>query len=94
MDAIRVTSSCPGQALHTAAAISRLFSFAKQMKMAHTYHRVFDLVDDVARTSKRMAQDVKRTINAMETIHQHWGVFVPSLAGGHVVGHRHFQTTA
>jgi hypothetical protein len=50
--------------------------------------RVFDPVDGVAPTSKRIIQDIDKTIDAMQEILTQRGVYVPGLAGGRVPGHR------
>ena len=63
-------------------------------EVARTYHWVFDPVKGVTPKPKRIVQDVKRAISAMETIAKYQGAFVPGLAGGRVAGHCHVRTTA
>ena len=78
------TSSCPSRVLRTAAATPGFSS-----------SRLVDPVDGVAPKPKRIVvQDVKMEISTMATIAEHRRTFVPGLAGGRVVGHRHVRTTA
>ena len=71
----------------------RIFLLATPKEGASAYTRVWDPVNGVPPPSEWIVQDINKAVVAMEKIHEAKGVFVPELAGGHVPGQCHVNTS-